>query len=94
MVAKDRAENLGQSSFFIMQIRWLWREQWPFKVSTRNSRRMRDIWSMVCDQHFQQELREQRGILALDVLRFDNGIKVEEPFLGRRLGPAGIQRGT
>ena len=27
-----------------MQIRCLWREQWPFKVSKRSSRRMRDIF--------------------------------------------------
>ena len=33
MVAKDRADDTEKSSLNIMQIRWLWREQWPFKVS-------------------------------------------------------------
>ena len=28
-----RAALQEESSLFIMQIRWLWREQWPFKVS-------------------------------------------------------------
>ena len=35
MLAKDRADKLEQSSLFIMQIRWLWREQWPFKVRNK-----------------------------------------------------------
>ena len=43
MAASCRAELKEQPSLFIMQIRWLWREQWPFKVSKRISRRMRDI---------------------------------------------------
>ena len=43
MVGSCRADLKDQSSLFIMQIRWLWREQWPFKVSKRISRRMRDI---------------------------------------------------
>ena len=38
-----RAALQEESSLFIMQIRWLWREQWPFKVSKIISRRMRDI---------------------------------------------------
>ena len=43
-VESCRADLKDQSSLFIMQIRWLWREQWPFKVSKRISRRMRDIF--------------------------------------------------
>ncbi len=34
----------SRRALFIVQIRWLWREQWPFKVSKRISRRMRDIF--------------------------------------------------
>ncbi len=41
-----RVERISRnkSRFFIMRIRCLWREQWPFKVSKRISRRMRDIF--------------------------------------------------
>ena len=44
MVASCRAALQENPSLFIMQIRWLWREQWPFKVSKIISRRMRDIF--------------------------------------------------
>ena len=48
MVASCRADLKEQPSLFIMQIRCLWCEQWPFKVSKRTSRRMRDI---ICEVH-------------------------------------------
>ena len=44
MDASCREALKEQPSLFIMQIRCLWREQWPFKVNKRFFRRMRDIF--------------------------------------------------
>ena len=56
MVAKDRADDTEKSSPNIMQIRWLWREQCPFKVSKRIPVRMRDLFGSSNKKRLRQQI--------------------------------------
>ena len=44
MAASCKADITDNCPLFVLQIRWLWREQWPFKVRNRIFRRMGDIF--------------------------------------------------